>query len=376
MRLIRLGCLLALACLAARAASTTISVPGRPFDVAVSPDGQWLYASLVGGREARGGLVVLQRRGDTFHRAAYFGLPVPLTGMALSRDGRLLVAAASDRVVCFATDRLGHRRSDAVLQSIECRRGAGVIGVAIAPDDRHVFVAEERTASIDVLDLARLSRGGNALVGKIPVGRAPVAMVFSPDGRWLYSTSEVAAPSWGWPLTRRREARPGRGRIPDGAVVVIDAHKAAVDPAGSVVARVPADGSPVRLALSPDGRRLYVSARASNSLLVFNTPDLLHHSVPTPDRVAVGQSPVPVALVRDGALAVVGNSQRFGGANQDSTLTLVDTRRIGTTAAPVIGTWRCGAFPRNFCVAPDGRTLFLANFGSGSIQVIDVAKLP
>jgi 6-phosphogluconolactonase (cycloisomerase 2 family) len=35
-----------------------------------------------------------------------------------------------------------------------------------------------------------------------------------------------------------------------------------------------------------------------------------------------------------------------------------------------------GAFPREFGVSPDGRTLFVANYNSNELEVIDLARLP
>jgi hypothetical protein len=42
----------------------------------------------------------------------------------------------------------------------------------------------------------------------------------------------------------------------------------------------------------------------------------------------------------------------------------------------VLGIIPAGSFPREMAVSADGRTLFLTNFGSNSLQVMDVAHLP
>ena len=143
-------------------------------------------------------------------------------------------------------------------------------------------------------------------VGRIQVGDAPVSILFSPDGRWLYSTSEVAEKSWGWP----KEAD---GR-PQGAIVVADLSKAQMAATDAVVARIPAGSQPVRMSMSPDGSKIYVSARANNTLLVFDSEktsgtDPSHARIAT---VPVGVAPVPVAVVANGRYAFVGNSNRFG----------------------------------------------------------------
>ena len=53
-----------------------------------------------------------------------------------------------------------------------------------------------------------------------------------------------------------------------------------------------------------------------------------------------------------------------------------DAAKIEQGAAATLGTIPAGAFPREMAVSADGRTLFLTNFSSQSLQVIDVARLP
>lgn len=142
-------------------------------------------------------------------------------------------------------------------------------------------------------------------------------------------------------------------------------------------ARVPSGGSPVRLALSPDDSRLFVTARNSNAVLVFDTAALIKNPAhATPTKIPVGASPVPIALVMDGKLAIVGNSNRFSPeAGKGSTLTILDVSRIGAGRDPKLGDIPCGAFPREFHLSADGKTLFLTNFLSRTLQVIDVGRL-
>src|ERR1039458_7720447 len=135
-----------------------------------------------------------------------------------------------------------------------------------------LFVSEERARSITVIDLARARSNGykaDAIVGKIPVANAPIALTFSPDGKWLYTTSQGAMPDWHWPKACKPE-----GRDPSTAETTNPA-RAASDPAQAVVARVPAGCSPVRMAITPDGARIYVTARNSNAVLAFDAAKLL-----------------------------------------------------------------------------------------------------
>jgi DNA-binding beta-propeller fold protein YncE len=132
------------------------------------------------------------------------------------------------------------------------------------------------------------------------------------------------------------------------------------------------------MAISPAGDRVYVTARNSNSLLAFDATKLLNDSAHALiGSVPVGQSPVGVAVVNDGKQVVVTNSNRFSSdRTARQTLTVIEASRVDSGQAAVMGTLPAGAFPREFGQAPDGRTLFVANYGSNEIESIDVGRLP
>jgi DNA-binding beta-propeller fold protein YncE len=307
----------------------------------------------------------------------------------------MLIAAAGDAVVFLDTQRLETGQSDPAFQWVSDGPQAGSVYVNVTADDKTLFVSDEGIQTITVIDLDRIRSQGRdssanlkrvnaqggalaAIMGRIPVGIAPIALTLSKDQRWLFTTSEIAPPAWKWPLVLEPEGgRLGQEKVPEGAVIVIDVAKAKTNSNESVVARVPAGGSPVRLALSPDGSRLFVAARNSNAALVFDTTELIKSpDRARPTKVPVGTNPVPVILVADGKFALVGNSNRFSkNAAKKSALTVLDTSLIGTSRNPKAGDIPCGAFPREFHLTADGQTLFLTNFRSHTLQVIDVARL-
>jgi DNA-binding beta-propeller fold protein YncE len=260
-------------------------------------------------------------------------------------------------------------KSMKVRKSIGTRRGAGSIYVNVTADDKLLFVSNERLRSITVIDLSR----DGAVVGDIPTGDLPIALTFSPDGKWLYTTSEAAAAEWKWPNACAPEGRgtsqAGATR-PEGAVVVVEVGRARTDPARAVVSRAPAGCSAVRMAISPGGDRVYVTARNSNLVVAFDAAKLV--SDPEHARIgtgAVGTAPVPVATIEGGKKLVVGNSNRFGGSNEGSTLTVLDAESMKS-----VETIGVGVFPREMAVSADGRTLFVTNFGSKTLQTIDLGK--
>jgi DNA-binding beta-propeller fold protein YncE len=355
-----------------------IVLPGNPFGVVVTQNQRWVFVSIAGnGPDQKTGIAVLKSNDGLLSLQRVVLMTNRPSGIALTHDGELLIAAAGDHVVFFDTARLISDRNDACLGWFSDGEGAGSIYVRVTKDDRILFVSDEYAQKLSVVDLAKFRSQkfkGESLLGSIPVGHSPVALVFSPDEHWLFTTSEVAPAQWGWPqILPRENGKPGH--VPEGAVLVIDVAKAKLAARNSIVSRVSAGGSPVRLALSADGHRLFVSARNSNAVLVFDAIKLVtdpqHAKLAM---VSVGSAPVPIVLVAEGTLAIIGNSDRFN-AGKSSSLSILDTAKIEKGLDPILATIPCGAFPREFCLAPDGKTVFLTNYGASSLQIIDIEQL-
>ncbi|MGO9255298.1 MAG: beta-propeller fold lactonase family protein [Bryobacteraceae bacterium] len=364
--------------------AATIELSTRPFAVAPSRDGCWVFVSAQGGAFNQAGIAVLKRAEGRLELSRMLPLKAPAgLGMVLTHDGKLLIVAASDAVVFLDVRQAISGVANPVLGSFSDGSGAGSIYANVTADDKLLFVSDEGRRSITVIDLEGARSNGykaGAIVGKIPVGNAPIALTFSPDGKWLYTTSEGALPDWNWPKACKPEGRdPATATIanPEGAVIVVDVARAKTDPSHSVVARIPAGCSPVRMAISPGGDRIYVTARNSNAVLAFDTAKLV--SDPEHARVGmapVGSAPVPIAVFDDGRKVLAGNSNRFAGSTEPQTLTVLDAAKIQEGAEATLGTIPAGAFPREMAVSSDGRTLFVTNFSSQSLQVIDLDHLP
>ena len=359
--------------------SVTISLPGPPFMVQSSKDGCWVFVSLTG--RGNSGIAVLKRSGGNVELARVVPLPSSPTGITLTHDGKLLIAAATTAAVFVDVQKMIEGAADAVVGAIPGGRGS--IYANTTADDKVLFVAEENGQAITVIDLERARRDGykpQDVIGKVPVGLAPIALTLSADGRWLYTTSELALPDWNWPKACKPEGRPVPNSIitdPEGAVIVVDVARAKTDPTHAVVARVPAGCSPVRMSISPKGDRIYVTARNNNAVLEFDTTKLISDGAHAMLGVApVGDAPVPVMVVEQGKKIVVGNSNRFGGRGAPESLVVLDAAKFGQGIGAVLGTIPAGSFPREMAVSTDQRTLFLTNFASNSLQVIDIAHLP
>ena len=347
----------------ALAADTKLDLPGHPFKLAISRDGRWIYASIL--PDAPGdssGLAVIERDGASLKLKRMIPMRPAPTGIVLSHDGKTLIAARAG-VTFLDVARLHTSDQDPVTGAIDEPAARQSIYVNVTSDDKIVFVSEERDSSITVIDAAKRS-----IVGKIPVGRAPIALTFSPDEKVLYTTSQAASESWKWPAVCEPENPLAKsGRNPEGAVIAIDVAKARADPEHSVLSKTRAGCNPVRLAISGKGDRAYVTARKSNAVLAFDTAKL----VSDPDHaqiasVEVGTAPVPVVVAGDRVIA--GNSNRFGtGGSGDQALDVIDAKTM-----KVVSRIPAGQFPRDLILTPDGRTLLLANFGSSTIQSIDL----
>jgi DNA-binding beta-propeller fold protein YncE len=370
----------------AAAADPTVVVPlpGHPFQALPTADGCWVLVSINAGPDrGKSGVAVLRRAGGKLSLDRVIELDGGPTGMALTNHDSLLVVAAGDGIGFVDVTRAIQGRRGAVLGLMkDGGRGVGRVYAAATSDGRLAFTSDERTQTISVIDLAAAAKNGfagSAIIGKIRVGQAPVALTLSNDQKLLYTTSQSAPRGWNWPIVCRPEGRDASvaPNHSEGAIIVIDVAKASATPAQSVVAVVGAGCNPVRLVLSPAGDRAYVSERGADRLNVFDTHRILSDSGGA--RVAsvlVGAAPVGIAVIDSGRKVIVTSSNRFAGPTDPQFLTVIAADKVDSGAVAVLGSIAAGAFPRELRVTADGRALFLTNFGSRTVEMFDIARLP
>jgi DNA-binding beta-propeller fold protein YncE len=355
-----------------KAGTSLESVPGNPFGVVVTPDGRWSFVSLVTS-------VAVLRSGGKATPSLIRATPslirtIPLPGRdglgeALTGDGRYLLVADDSGADVIDVARAESGSPHAVLGSLE-GSGSGAIEVALSAGDQYAFVSIEYGREIAVFSLQRALADGfgpSDFVGGIPAGLGPVGLAVSPDGQWLYATSEFKA-----------TARPSAsGLTGPGTLQVISIRRAETDPGRSVVATVTAGCQPVRVITSADGNVLWVTARASDALLAFSAARL--RTSPARSligRMRVGEAPVGLALVRNGTRMVVADSNRHDAPGASSSLAVVNVAAALAGRPALLGYLRAGGFPRQMALEPGGRTLLVTNFDSRQLESVNLADLP
>jgi len=293
-------------------------------------------------------------------------------GVALTPDGRDLLVTSDRGVDVLATGALEH--GGAAVEGTLTDGGQGDIEVTATPDSRYLVVSEEDSNDVGVFDLALALQKGFATkgvaLGRIPTGAAPVGIAVSPDGRWLFVTSEID------------NAAGGRSNgCGVGSLSLISVASAEHDPAGVKRVVAPAGGNPVRVALGDRGAIAWVTARASDALVAFSTARL---ESATPGgvvtdalvaSVSVGLAPVGVVTAEGGRIVVVADSDRFGGGGSPQWLTVVGAAEALAGRPALLGQVATGAFPRDLTVSPDGSTVYVSDFSNSEVQAVDIGAL-
>jgi DNA-binding beta-propeller fold protein YncE len=352
-----------------------VTLPGSPFTALSSADGCWLFVSLT---QPRPEVAVIARGNGGLTLKRMVSLPGWPMGMALTHDGKVLIVAEGPNVVFLDVGQLTTGNDNAILGywGIPGVR-PGSIYVSVTADDRYVFVSNEALGTISVIDLAQTRRSRFAqvrVVGSIAAGVGPLGIAFSSDERFLFATV-LSVQGMGWSNRCSPENDPTAvADHPEGAVVVVDMKLATSNPGRSVLRRVPAGCSPARIVTSRETGRVYVTARGSNELLTFTERELAGSAIGARgERMAVGQSPVGVALVDEGRKVVVAGSDRFHTGPSASALYVVDAAQIGSNRMK-LGSIPSQGFPREIRATADGRTLLVTNFDGCCLQIVDLER--
>ena len=210
------------------------SLAGSPFGISDTADGRWSFVD----ETSNGQLAVVSTRAFRPRVVRTIRVAQGVQGNSLTADGRyLLLADGVNGAMVLRVKRAetgaGHAALGSLSQPVDHGLG-GAIEVVTSPDGRYAFVSVEYEARIAVYGLhAALADhfSRSSYIGSIPVGQLVDGLAVSPDGRWLYATSEI------------------------GSLNVIRLATAESRPSQSVIRTVPAGCNPTRVVSSQTAAR-------------------------------------------------------------------------------------------------------------------------
>ena len=316
------------------AAGQSFDVGNMPLAMVLSPEGDRLVLSLSGWRQ-QGLQVVDPQQGVVTQTIAQ---PGAFLGLAFSSDGRTLYASGGNEDVVY---RYAWRDSqltliDTIVLAPKEPKKDGTrfpAGLALSRDGKFLYVAENLSDSVAVIDLAN-----KHVVQRLKTEAYPYAIVVSPANdvyvsAWGGSTVSVFAKSVRGDLRARGRVRVGRhpsalllnrtssrlfvASASTNSIAVVDTRRLRVlltlsdaPPSG------PNQGStPNAFALSRDGTRLYVAEADNNAVAIFMLSGTLAGIGRAPGaskllgRIPVGWYPTALLLTNDSLFALNGKGK-------------------------------------------------------------------
>ena len=136
----------------------------------------------------------------------------------------------------------------------------------------------------------------------------------------------------------------------------------------SVVATIPTENAPRPIAISPDGQRLYVNTDNLLGFLVLDLPGrkILHRV--TYDLLTAEEKAIPS---RSHGIGVTPDQKEVW--STDVNRGLVHVFDITKNPPQQITRFKTGNIPSWVTLTPDGKTIYVANTGDDTVSVIDVA---
>jgi DNA-binding beta-propeller fold protein YncE len=368
----------------------SFNTSGHPAEAIWTPDGQYILVTVTRQRPVQSGVEVFRVEGTKFKRIAWQPLgSEPAQDIVVIPNTRIVAVGLSNAGVVFLSlDKVLEGNADPHVLSQGERPGSGYL--AATPDGKTLFVANEylHGGSVGIIALRRDPKGQLApqTIAQIPTPRATPGIALSPDATRLYAVDEVLAkdlpehlPGIDTPELHHQNCVQAAGSPPmtNGGLFVVDVARAAApatdyspqhDRADAVVSLINSGCSPVREAVSSDGRTVYVTARGDDSILVFDAAALEHD----PEHAFVrtletnGIAPIGLALFDHDRKLLVANSNRFSfGSGNATVIDLVDPAK-----PTFLQTIKTGLFPRNITVAPDGRSLLLTVYLEDKVMLL------
>ena len=329
-----------------------VPIPGEPNGLALSADGGTLYVAQ---RQAHAVAVIDTRQGTVAGRIE--AGPWPVAVAVDEAAGRLYTCNRGDQTLSVID----------LAQGKEIKRIPTVrepCALAVTPDGATVVVTNllpqgpgtdsSLAAEVCLVDATVLEQTAKI---KLPPGSTVVNHVcVSPDGKWAYVIHTLGR--FNLPITQLE-----RGWVHTYALSIIDV------PGASLLATTLLDdlsggaADPWGIVCSADGRKLWISHSGTHEVSfvdVGRVHELLQGKVPE-ELAKLSDGPRPNIWVRisqdPGATAKL--------ANDLTALYIAGAIRRASSG---------GMGPRGLALSPDGQKLYVANYFSGTIGILDAAS--
>jgi DNA-binding beta-propeller fold protein YncE len=181
----------------------TAKLAAEPYTSLVSPDGSMLYVSLWGGAK------VLMFDPSTLTPKGEVAVGEHPNAMTFSADGKRLFVACANTNAVWVVDTAAAKATEQISISLYPKSPAGSTpnALSLSPDGQRLAVANADNNAVAMVDVS--TPGDSKVLGFIPTGWYPTAVLFSRDGSELYILS-------GKGLTSSANPRGSQPGVPSG----------------------------------------------------------------------------------------------------------------------------------------------------------------
>lgn len=217
--------------------------------------------------------------------------------------------------------------------------GAMPFGVLASPDGRRVYTANYASDNVTVIDTRTQTP-----VHNVPAGDGPYQLALAPDAATLFVGNFDAAS--------------------------VTAMNVGPDTTPTTRWTFQLPYSPTGMAVSPDGRYLFVNLYQDWKTVVIDVSSAAPHIVRT---VNVGPAPVAIAMSKDGKRVYVANEfDQF--IQWGASLSIIDSENPAQASEIHRLQLAQGASPRGqMTLSANGRWLFIAEGGTASVTTVDLS---
>ena len=303
----------------------TMKLQSSPFDsfsaLAVSPDGNYLYIA----DRQNDSVDALKIATDAVTSVTPDSNGDPYA-IAVSKNGNYLYVADSDTSLSVV-----RTANSAILGTVSSPDFTLINDLAVSRDGKSLYVANPDTSSYDSDAVYIVNTTNSIVTGDIP-GFTPNLLALSPTANTLYVENDTNLTISSISLATRT----GIGTILFYALAGIN-----------------------NMAISPDGRYLYLSDTSGYRVDVIDTADNLMANILTGFN-----DPSGLAMSPDGKYLYV--SDEYATTNEINVVSIATNSIIAN-----ISNWRLDA-PFGMSVSPDGKSLYVTNKGNANGNTVDV----